>query len=319
MHINHLSHFVLNKSNHSLQALPEARWHSQISRTWLAAILSLSALGLSACSTVRTSPERGGEDIKTSSLLPVPASRAKIGTGVVLLAAEFRGVDPDSDQTCRWRVINQETRASFFITLEPDEAFAVAQLEPGQYEAGRFGCGVGRVWDLRDTFKGGFKIEDGKLSYVGKLIFEFDNGDLDTIKHAPRAESAASFIEAMGTEGLSKFSAISGFTGKPIEKGMVEIGESRDGFDVAAKGVNTSGLNSLVVNLTECSKEEVSADPLRFGRLDYLAIYKGGRFSEMKDRKEANGFSDRLRACVERGIMAYHPDKKSDVEVRVRY
>ena len=219
-------------------------------------------------------------------------------------------------------MVNQETGKSYFLNVDAEEGLAIAQLDAGSYSAGRFGCGIGRVWDLTGTFKDGFKIEEGSLSYLGKIIFEFDGSELDTIRIAPRAESAAAFIDAVQADAdVKAWPAISGFTGKSITEGMVQVGESRDGFDVfaTAKTNPVATLEPLTASLYSCAKEEGLSDPLRFGRLEYLAVYKQGRFAEMKDRKEANGFSDRLRSCVERGMMAFHPDKSSDVEVRVRY
>ena len=281
-----------------------------------------AGMGLAACSTIQTAEVRGGEQMKTRDLLPIPASRAQEGTGAALLAFELRGInESDLERSCRWRVINKETGKSHFIPVQLDENHGLAQLEPGDYEAGRFGCGVGRVWELGETFPHGFRVEAGKLSYLGKLIFEFDSMELDTIRHAPRTESALGFTDALEKEDVARWPAMSGFTGKTIDRAMVQNSETRDGFDVFARGIANpnQALAPLLSDLSDCAKAEGKNDPLRFGRLEYTALYKDGRFSEMKDRIEANGFSDRLRSCVERGIMAFHPEKKSDVEVRVRY
>src|SRR5665811_418031 len=69
----------------------------------------LSAVGLivslAGCETVRTAPSRGGEDLKTSSMMPVPSART--GVGAVLVVADIEGASNET-LTCRWRVVNQE-------------------------------------------------------------------------------------------------------------------------------------------------------------------------------------------------------------------
>lgn len=288
--------------------------------------MSLTALfaGLfisAGCATIRTAEVRGNEIIETRHLLPIPASRAEEGTGLALLAFEIRGVEGEG-RSCRWRMINKETGKGYFIKIDSNARYALAQLDPGEYQAGRFGCGIGRVWNLDETFKNGFRVEEGTLSYLGKLHFEFSEKDLETIRHASRSDSAWAFIRATEAEGVENWPAISAFTGKPIDRSMVERGEVRDGFDVFARGISnpSTALAPLIADLKSCVQREGGVDPLRFGYLEYTALYRQGRFSEMKDRIEANGFSDRLRACVERGIMALHlPEKEREVEVRVRY
>lgn len=272
------------------------------------------------CTTIRTAEVRGNESYQTKHFLPIPASRAQEGSGLVLLTFDLKGLS--ADRSCRWRMINKETGKSYFITVKTDDTHALAQLEPGEYEAGRFGCGIARVWNLNETFPGGIRVEGGRLSYLGKLVFEFSGAELESIRHVSRYESASGFVRAIEAEGLTNWPAISAFTGKTIDRSMIASGEARDGFDIFAKGVSNPStiLAPLISDLKGCVQKEGSTDPLRFGHLEYTAIYREGRFAEMKDRLEANGFSDRLRSCVERGIMAFHIDEKSrEVEVRVRY
>ncbi len=271
------------------------------------------------CATIRTAEVRGNETIDTRRFLPVPASRSQEASGLVLLAYEMRG---ETARACRWRVIHKGTGKSYFIQIEPGTTYTLTEIEPGEYEATRFGCGIGRVWNLDETFKKGFLVEEGKISYLGKLVFDFDEGELQVIRRASRAASAVAFVSAVEAERLGNWPAISAFTGKPISRTMVENAEVRDGIDVVARGLSdpSTSLAPLLADLKACVRREGGVDPLRFGYLEYTALYRGGRFAEMKDRVEANGFSDRLRACVERGIMALHlPEKDKDVEVRVRY
>lgn len=290
------------------------------------AIMVRLALGVSlviwlGCNSVRTAPERSREPIETKNVLPVPGSRATQGSGGVLLAAEFRGMDEGSMQTaCRWRVVNKDNGQNYFLSLKPSESSVYGQLDPGTYKTARLGCGLSRVWDLDDVFKDGFHIEAGKVSYVGKLIFEFKGKTLDTVRKATRLESAQAFSTAVDATPAANLPLISGFTGKPLDRKMVDA-DNRDGFDVYAKGIENANqsLAPLLTSLKACSTVESASDPVRFGRLEYIAVYKDGRFSEMKDRKETNAFSDHLRSCVEHGLMAYHPARKSEIEVRVRY
>ncbi len=288
----------------------------------LAASLVLTG-AVAGCVTVRTAEPRGGGAIAGSTVMPVPSSRLGKGPGAVLLVAEIKQVEKiDPNFECRWRVIQQETGKSYFITLNASNPQVFTQLETGSYKTGRLGCGISRVWDVDDVFKEGFRVENGAVSYLGKLVFEFKKGELDTVRKASRVESARAFAAAMNATPASVMPAISGFTGRKIEPSMVDSGESlRNGFDVYAKGFDDVGkqLESLVTHLKTCEQEESVSDHLRFGRLEYVALYKDGRFNEMKTRKETNGFSDKLRSCVERGMMAFHPAGKTELEVRVRY
>jgi hypothetical protein len=280
-------------------------------------------LTVAGCVTVRTAEPRGGDTIAGSSVMPVPSARLGKGPGAVLVVAEIKEVEKlDPGFECRWRVINQETSKSYFITLNASSPQVFTQLDPGTYKTGRLGCGVSRVWDINDVFKDGFHVEHGAVSYLGKLFFEFKNGELETVRKATRVESARAFASAMNETPASVMPAISGFTGRKVEPAMVDSGEAlRNGFDVYAKGFDDAGrqLESLVTHLKSCEQEESVRDHLRFGRLEYIALYKLGRFNEMKSRRETNAFSDKLRSCVERGMMAFHPTGKDDLEVRVRY
>lgn len=282
-----------------------------------------AAIGSLGCVTVRTAESRGGEQVKTEHVLPVPSSRLGKGPGAILIVAELKAFEGgEQDFECRWRMIHQETNKSYFLTLKAGKSEVFSQMEPGTYKTGRLGCGVAKVWGIDDVFKEGFRVEDGSVSYLGKLTFEFKNTELETIRKSSRTESARAFAAAVNATPAIAMPVISGFTGRRIEPAMVEGGEAlREGFDVYAKGVTDfkTQLDPLVSALQVCAKDDSTRDPLRFGRLEYIAVYKDGRFNEMKSRRETNGFSDRLRSCVERGMMAFHPGAKSELEVRVRY
>jgi hypothetical protein len=285
------------------------------------AIFCTWAIGLSGCAGLKMSPQRGSEEIKPSAVLPVPGGRTGKG-GAMLLVAEVKNVDGEArDFSCRWRVINQESSKSFFIDIKSAATAPIyLALDPGVYKTGRLGCGISKVWEIDDVFQQGFRVEDGSVSYIGKLIFEFKGNDLQTVRKASRAESAKSFAAAVDASPIKDQAVISGFTGRKIEAAMVASGV-QEGFDVYAKGTKDANkvLEPLLVQLKSCAKDNSPADPLRFGRLEYTAMYKDGRFNEMTSRQDANGFSDQLRSCVERGMMAFHPGAKNEIEVRVRY
>ena len=59
----------------------------------LALVATLAVTAQLACATVRTAQTRGGENVKTETLMPVPASRSLEGNGAVLLSVEFKGLD----------------------------------------------------------------------------------------------------------------------------------------------------------------------------------------------------------------------------------
>jgi len=282
------------------------------------ALLSLLVTG---CVTVRTAEKRGGAETPVASVMPVPSARTGKG-GAVLLIAEVKHTDDGNpDLVCRWRMINQESGRSFFLDVKAGSPRVYTQLDPGTYKAGRLGCGIARVWDIDDVFKEGFRVEDGLVSYLGKLVFEFKKNELDTVRKASRTESAKAFVSALSSTPAANQGVISGFTGRRIERGMVEGSGAQEGFDVYAKGTGEANqlLEPLVNHLRNCAKDSSAQDPLRFGRLEYVAVYKDGRFNEMKARNDSNGFSDKLRSCVERGMMAFHPTAKNEIEVRVRY
>ncbi len=294
-----------------------------LAKCWGIVILGFLSGFITACDTIQTAPSRGSERVE---VMPVPGSRSGDGASSALLAFEFTGMQSDNDAVvCRWRIVNQDTKTSYFINFKISENAVLVALDPGLYKTGRLGCGINKVWDLDDVFKDGFHVDQGQVSYLGKLYFDFKDGELSKLRKAPRSESAEAFVNAVPlVPAANRKSFISAFTERPIDPSMVATSgkpETPDAFDVQVKGIANAGpaLKPLLANLTGCSNQESASDPIRYGHLEYTAVYKDGRFSEMKDRQETNAFSDRLRSCVERGIMAFHPDLKKDVEVKVRY
>lgn len=288
--------------------------------------LACGVMFLISCESVKTAPSRGGDEIQTSTVMPVPGSRAGTGDGAVLLVADIQGLADDAELNCRWRVINQDTGKNYFLSLRSESTNIYSHLDPGLYKTGRLGCGIGEVWDVDNVFNEGFKIEGGRISYVGKLTFQFkSSGDLQAIHKAPRSESAQAMqpaVDQLDPKEVAAMPVISGFTGQAVTSAEIAAPE-RDGFDVFAKNLENpkTALAPLMSTLKECAKAE--GDSAQIGRLEYVAVYQSGRFSEMKTR-DAQGFSDRMRSCIERGLMAFHPKQKSaaaadPIEVRVRY
>ncbi|MEK7357464.1 MAG: hypothetical protein AAB250_13515, partial [Bdellovibrionota bacterium] len=94
----------------------------------------LACFSLSACAVVQTAPQRGTASMNTETILPVPAGRGSDSDAGVVVAYEFTGDGAVKDGSCRWRVINKDTKKSFFITLATNVSAAFAPLEPGTYE-----------------------------------------------------------------------------------------------------------------------------------------------------------------------------------------
>ena len=278
-----------------------------------------------ACSTsptVKTAPERGSQEYK--SWMPV-ADRSALGTGQVLLAYQL--IDPAHEvpaDGCRLRIENTKTQKSVFITLKANEPGSITSLEPGNYITRRLGCGLASVWTVEDLFSKGFDVEAGKVSYIGKLIFSFNQSkDLELIKKASRVESSDSLNQLLtGAAKGADDVLISGFTDKAITREMI-TGERFEGFDVHALGLQEQRvglLTPLLNGLKDCSQTAGHRDPLRIGKLDYVAIFQAGRFQGIRDRVDTNALSDELRSCIESSLRSFSiVQSKGEVRVRVRY
>jgi hypothetical protein len=279
--------------------------------------------------TVKTAPQRGGSEYK--SWLPIIDRSTQTG-GAILLA--HQALDPAKTigaEGCRLRVENQDTGKSLFLTVKPTEPGVLVGADPGHYVARRLGCGISSVWNLEDLYGEAFTVEKDQVSYIGKLIFSFDaKGNLESVKKGSRIENSESLAllllqVAKGADGH----LLSGFTARPITHEMLD-GAKREGFDVFALGVRPAeqqSLNPLLEKLKMCSNEAGKTDPLRFGELEYVAIYNQGRFDSIRDRKDNNAFSDSFRGCVEKSLQTYNMTSpaaansasRGQARVRVRY
>ena len=289
------------------------------------ATLAIVTGALTACGTsptIKTSNERGNEEFK--SWMPV-ADRSSLGTGQVLLAYQL--IDPAHEvpaDGCRLRVENTQTKKSVFLTLKPNEPGSVTALEPGNYITRRLGCGLASVWTVEDLFSRGFNVEAGKVSYIGKLIFSFNqNKDLELIKKATRVDASDSLsVLLSGVVKGADDLLISGFTGKAITKDML-TGERFEGFDVRALGLQEQRvglLTPLLGQLKDCSQIAGKMDPLRIGKVDYVGIFQSGRFQSIRDRVDTNALSDDLRKCIESSLQKFSfKNSNGEVRIRVRY
>lgn len=286
------------------------------------AITVATLLGaLTGCQNVQTAPQRGSEQIATKSVMPVPATRGKSGTAGILFAYDFENDENIVGSSgCRWRMVNKDTGESFFVDIKSGTSAAFGALSPGLYETGRLGCGISKVWDLTGIFKEGFRVEAGSVSYLGKLNFVFRNKALEEIRKASRAESASAFTQAITVLPPAAGETVSAFTLQRITTDMAQAASDGSGFDAFAVGVKDgSVLDPLVGSLQACEKKVSGQDTLRLGRLEYVALYKDGRFIEMKSRTDNNTFSDALRDCISARMADYKPSVKNSMEVRVKY
>jgi hypothetical protein len=255
----------------------------------------------------------------------IPLEKAKTAkegpaTGAVL-AYEFRGgqsvVGSDG---CRLRLENQSTKKSSFMTLKPDGA-AFATLAPGLYQLRRLGCGLTKVWDLRDLLPAGFSVEPGRVSYLGKVTFVFKDEDLVEVKKGSRIEGAEGLPLALDrVPPGAQESVISGYTGKAITRAMRE-GDLREAFDVFGKGTSdsTKALPPLLESLKNCAMAEAKTDPLRLGTLQVVAAYKDQRFVKFQEQSGQNAFSDAFVTCIEKSHEEFRPDVPGDLTIRTRY
>ncbi len=278
------------------------------------------SLTVAACATVKTAPERGPETYNSETLLPVAkaANRANDADGGILLAYEVKGSGPAGE--CRLRIFNKDTGISRFINIKMDDNAVYDDFAPGVYDITRMGCGIGLVWDLDRLYPAGFTVSSNQVSYIGKIIFKFAGKQLDEIKKDGRVGSAAAFAAA-APRVPNSMPIVSGFTLLPVSLEMAMEGTTSTGFNVHASGVKdaTRALEPLMAHLKSCENQVSKTDPLRLGKLEYVAKYKGGRFSEFKDRHDQNAFSSDLKECISESLSAFQPFEKNDLEIKVNY
>jgi hypothetical protein len=269
-------------------------------------LIGLAVLSLSACDTVRTAPQRGNEKIDTGSMYPVPSGRGSREDSGLVLAYEFitpNGDHLDQDGKCRMRLVETSAHKSYFLELDKSKAAAYVALPPGHYETLRLGCGISKTWDVGDIFKGGFQVQAGSVSYAGKVSFVFSKNELQVVERASRKMHASGYSSAVAVAPSGQ-RMVSAFNLVPLTDEMATEGANATGFDVNAKGLASGPqLNSLLGQLRQC--EPKSKDPLQFGRLDYTATYKAGRFADFSSKRDTNAFNDQFRSCVQETLTAF--------------
>ena len=244
----------------------------------------------------------------------------RAGDGGVLIAYKFSGdrsMVPSGG--CRLKLQNMTTSKTYFVSLKPTQMSAYKELPPGRYFGTRLSCKTTKIWNLDSLFADGFGVEAGKVSYVGKVMFEFDKGDLADFHHSSRAEGRNAFFTAQNTfVDDPKF--ISGFTKKPLTQEMVGT-DTLEGFDVYAKGTNDpqGTLDPLMRKLNTCSKDVVKQDPLRFGDFKYIATYKDKKITNLDKEDDNHALSSDFMNCVENSMRAFHPNVAAGLEVQVRF
>jgi hypothetical protein len=276
---------------------------------------------MTGCTTFKSASARGDEAFDTNTITPVAANLGVDANAGVVIAYEFTGLNPQgSARVCRMRVISRETKQSHFIDINSEKTASFAKLTPGRYDISRIGCGLGHVYDVDGLMTDGFKAEAGKASYIGKFILSYEGRSLSEVKKASREESANS-LQAALTEVPEDMTLVSGFTLGTIDRSMASDAGSPHGFGIHANGLKNSAseLAPLVSKLKACESSDATTDSLRFGRLEYVADYKYGRFVDFKDRKDANSFSQSLKTCVSESLSSFQSREKTSFEISVIY
>lgn len=240
------------------------------------------------------------------------------GTSGVLIAYEFKGdLATVPAAGCRLRLENVRTNKHTFVALKADQMAVFKELDTGRYFATRLSCGAMRIWNLDNLFGPGFDVTEGRVSYVGKVIFEMAKRNLSGFRQASRNESRETLREI---QDIVSSPIVSGFTLRPIDSEML-TGEGRESFDVFAKGTSEPDktLSDLMSKLKRCGFNNSKEDPLRLGKLTYVAKYQGGTFAEMAEKKDNNSFSENFTTCVDNSLRTFRPPLTGELEVRVAF
>ncbi|MCM2281011.1 MAG: hypothetical protein NDI61_04105 [Bdellovibrionaceae bacterium] len=237
----------------------------------------------------------------------------------LLLAYEFTGdVSRIPKGGCRLKMENIRTHKDAFVALKADQMAVFKGLEPGRYFATRLSCGTTRIWNLDNLFGPGVDIVDDKVSYVGKVIFDFaETGELKSFRQAARLDSQKTFNDI---RDIVSVEIISGFSMRPITPVMA-MTEGPESFDVFAKGTAEAEktLASLMDQLKRCAARGAKEDPLRLGHFVYVAKYKAGAFTEMKEKTETHALLETFTTCVDNALRTFQPPVPAELEVRVAY
>jgi len=247
-----------------------------------------------------------------------PVAETQVNTGM-LISYEIRGETTLIPKNgCRLRIENVKTRASAFVELRPSQNFATEALEPGRYAATRLSCATTRIWNLDGLFDPGVEVVPGRLSYAGRVVFDFSKTDLGGFRLAPRVESRQALAEFLAANrGVE---VISGYTQKAIGLEVANA-DGPESFDVYARGTNTpeTTLEPLMKKLKSCLQIASKEDSLRLGHLQYVATYQGRRFQDMKQQENLSALSDSFLTCIDNSLRTFQPAVANALEVRVSY
>ena len=218
------------------------------------------------------------------------------GTGIVFAWTQTGSTRMVGDSGCRLRLRHRESGREKLLQLRAEVPVGVQSIEPGTWDAVRLGCGVTRLWEIKDLFRDGIVVKANSVSVVGWFVFDFDDRTLRGVREAGREENTrlAAAVSAQWPTGASKL--ISGFSGKELPKEL----ESRDEIvRVKAIGLkqNQAILEPLLARLQACASGGIRQDPLRAGRLRIEAQYRGGTFVGAKSGSSPHALRDDLVTC----------------------
>lgn len=283
--------------------------------------------GSASGKVVSSDISEGGGSVDTAEVAndqmdqpPMKIVQNKAGGGGVLIAYQISGnrqMVPTNG--CRLKLQNVSTSKTVFVAIKADQQSVYKELPAGRYFGTRLSCKTTKIWNLDSLFANGFEVQDGKVSYVGRILFDFSKDDLTDFRHATRSESRTAFEEARNTF-TDEPNYISGFTQKPLANDL-NAAETLEAFDVYAKGTNNaeSVLKPLLAKLTTCSKTAAKQDPLRYGDLKYVATYKANKFVNLEKQDDQHALSDDIVNCVENSLRSYAPSVVGALEVQARF
>ncbi len=262
----------------------------------------------------------------SKSAASMPAKAPFVSAAGVLLAYEMIGdLQTVPAGGCRLKLENLKARKEVFVSLKKDTTVIYKELEPGRYFGTRLSCSTTGIWNLENLFGLGFDVEAGKVSYLGKVVFDFAKGELSSFKQGTRQESQNALSAAI--ESLPSGDAgalVSAYSRRPIVASSIGS-EGAEGFDVYAKGLNNpdTTLSDLMSRLKRCAVDDAKDDPIRLGHIQYVATYRAGVFADMKEAASETAPTHALRRsfliCVDNSLRTFKPPAKNDVEVRVRF
>jgi hypothetical protein len=351
----------------SLRATIVAKW---------AAVSSCLIMVLSSCAAIRTAASRGSAPTSANAtngvseyahVMPIAKEQPRDVTGQVLLAYQMIGASPDTQ--CRLRIVGEASvdasvspltsrgdlssqaaasnEKEVFLEFSATQTAASVELPSGHYHFQRMGCGIARVWEMDDLYSRDFVVESDRTSYLGQLIFKFENDDLVEVIKAGRFASARALTElgsrAVASQNLNQ-KMIAAFTHEPLtfeiandvvnelsQRQSPQPGVASFGFVVHASGIDAAGTSShvetdlapLLARLRRCDAENGKNDPLKLGVFSTVGVYQNGSFQDFKTtvesgRAPSSALAPEFRSCVNDSLVHFQPNR--DIrEISVQY